>query len=74
MHAEQIVQGEAETARAEEYESHSEEVGDKTLPQQMLDLLPANPFLDFTGARSTSTIAVVIFEGIEVMIVTSIPY
>jgi L-cystine uptake protein TcyP (sodium:dicarboxylate symporter family) len=29
----------------------------------MLDLLPANPFLDFTGARPTSTISVVIFAA-----------
>ena len=32
-----------------------------TLPQQILELLPSNPFLDFTGQRTTSTIAVVIF-------------
>ena len=29
----------------------------------LLDLLPANPFLDFTGARPTSTIGVVIFAA-----------
>ncbi|MEI4770731.1 L-cystine transporter [Psychrobacillus sp. FJAT-51614] len=63
LNADQIVQGEAESARAEDYEARSAEVGDKTLPQQMLDLLPANPFLDFTGARDTSTIAVVIFAA-----------
>ncbi len=33
------------------------------MPQQILDLLPANPFLDLTGARSSSTIAVVIFAA-----------
>lgn len=31
------------------------------MPQQILELLPSNPFLDFTGQRTTSTIAVVIF-------------
>ena len=34
-----------------------------TLPQQILELLPSNPFLDFTGQRTTSTIAVVIFAA-----------
>lgn len=63
LNADQIVQGDAESARAEYYEGRSAEVADKTLPQQILDLLPANPFLDFTGARSTSTIAVVIFAA-----------
>lgn len=29
----------------------------------MIELLPSNPFLDFTGARPTSTIAVVIFAA-----------
>lgn len=35
----------------------------KTLPQQIVELLPGNPFLDFTGARPTSTIGVVIFAA-----------
>lgn len=63
LNADQIVQGDAESARAEYYEGRSAEVADKALPQQIIDLLPANPFLDFTGARSTSTIAVVIFAA-----------
>ncbi|MGO4382394.1 L-cystine transporter [Pseudoduganella sp. RAF19] len=32
------------------------------LPGMLLSFLPANPFLDMTGARKTSTIAVVIFS------------
>ncbi|WP_282241492.1 L-cystine transporter [Psychrobacillus sp. NEAU-3TGS] len=63
LNADQIVQGDAESARAEYYEGRSAEVADKTLPEQIIELLPANPFLDFTGARSTSTIAVVIFAA-----------
>ncbi|WP_170206519.1 L-cystine transporter [Psychrobacillus lasiicapitis] len=63
LNADQIVQGDAESARAEYYEGRSAEVADKTLPDQIIELLPANPFLDFTGARSTSTIAVVIFAA-----------
>ncbi|MFJ5770694.1 L-cystine transporter [Psychrobacillus sp. NPDC093180] len=63
LNADQIVQGDAESARAEYYEGRSAEVADKTLPEQIIELLPANPFLDFTGARSTSTIAVVVFAA-----------
>lgn len=33
-----------------------------TLPSMFLSFLPANPFLDMTGARKTSTIAVVLFS------------
>ncbi|NIZ40772.1 cation:dicarboxylase symporter family transporter [Entomospira entomophila] len=36
---------------------------EKSLPKQILDMLPSNPFLDMTGVRSTSTIAVVIFTA-----------
>jgi uncharacterized protein len=60
----QIQEGDAEAARGEALEQRSADVADKTFPQQMLDLLPANPFLDLTGARPTSTIAVVIFAAL----------
>ncbi|TVT27810.1 L-cystine transporter [Salinicoccus cyprini] len=53
--------GEAENERALSLESTASEVQDQTLPQQLVSLLPANPFLDFTGDRATSTIAVVFF-------------
>ncbi|MGZ3184744.1 MAG: L-cystine transporter [Telluria sp.] len=33
-----------------------------SLPSMLLSFLPENPFLDLTGARNTSTIAVVIFS------------
>lgn len=59
----QIQEGDAEAARGDALEQRSADVADKTFPQQMLDLLPANPFLDLTGARPTSTIAVVIFAA-----------
>ncbi|KSU84633.1 hypothetical protein GA0061096_0760 [Fictibacillus enclensis] len=64
LEAVQISNGSAEAARAAELQTTFETVKDKTLPQQVLDLLPTNPFLDFTGARPTSTIAVVIFAAI----------
>lgn len=63
LDASEIVQGEAELARGVSLEETSEDLVSQTLPEQILDLLPANPFLDFTGARSTSTIGVVIFAA-----------
>lgn len=59
----QIDQGDNELSRGQELEQKSEDMTAKTLPQQMIELLPSNPFLDFTGARPTSTIAVVIFAA-----------
>ncbi len=56
-----LVGGDAEQARGQEIVAKSDDMGDKTLPQQILEFIPANPFLDFTGARGSSTIAVVIF-------------
>ncbi|MFC7392821.1 L-cystine transporter [Scopulibacillus cellulosilyticus] len=56
-------QGSAETAQIQQIQS---KLGDAkmTLPEKILELLPGNPFLDLTGARPTSTIAVVIFAAI----------
>ena len=55
--------GQEEQSRSAEIASQAKEMTANTLPQQILELLPANPFLDFTGQRETSTIAVVIFAG-----------
>ncbi|OXS76604.1 L-cystine transporter [Domibacillus enclensis] len=63
LDATQIVQGSAETERGASIAEQSTEVAEKPLPSQIVDLLPQNPFLDFTGARPTSTIAVVIFAA-----------
>lgn len=60
----QLQQGEQETARAEQVDAKLNDIKDLTLPQKVLELLPANPFLDFTGDRATSTIAIVIFAAI----------
>ena len=62
LQADEIIQGSAEMERGESMVSRSETVP-ATLPQQLLELFPANPFYDLTGARSTSTIAVVIFAA-----------
>ncbi|WP_019123320.1 L-cystine transporter [Brevibacillus massiliensis] len=60
----QIEQGNAEAARAEQVEQRLNDIQGLTFPQKILELLPANPFLDFTGERATSIIAVVIFAAI----------
>lgn len=58
-----IDQGSTELSRGQELQQKSEDMTAKTLPQQIVELLPGNPFLDFTGARPTSTIGVVIFAA-----------
>ena len=63
LQAVHVDQGQAETMRGAELEQKSQDMEAKTLPQQIVELLPGNPFLDFTGARPTSTIAVVIFAA-----------
>lgn len=61
LDASSIDLGSAEHARGNEISSETKQLTANTLPQQILELLPSNPFLDFTGQRTTSTIAVVIF-------------
>ncbi|HEA6420763.1 TPA: L-cystine transporter [Staphylococcus aureus] len=55
--------GNAEQARGSEIAKQAKDLTAHTLPQQILELLPKNLFLDFTGQRATSTIAVVIFAS-----------
>lgn len=55
--------GNAEQARGSEIAKQAKDLTAHTLPQQILELLPKNPFLDFTGQHATSTIAVVIFAS-----------
>ncbi|MCD4837507.1 MULTISPECIES: L-cystine transporter [Neobacillus] len=59
----QLTEGEAEKARNEALVERVTTVENMTLPQQIIEFIPGNPFLDLTGARSTSTIAVVIFAA-----------
>jgi len=63
LDATHILQGEAETARGQYLEEKTTGLAAPDLPTQIVELFPANPFLDLTGARSTSTIAVVIFSA-----------
>ncbi|WP_342429450.1 L-cystine transporter [Neobacillus sp. FSL H8-0543] len=60
----ELVEGEAEAARNAALEERAAGVEAMTAPQQILDMFPANPFLDLTGARATSTIGVVIFAAL----------
>ncbi|GIO38005.1 L-cystine uptake protein TcyP [Paenibacillus antibioticophila] len=59
----EIEAGEAEQARGVALEERAGSVANKSIPQQVLDFIPTNPFADMTGARSTSTLAVVIFSA-----------
>ena len=51
----------AEVARGEYMQGNLAAAKELSLPSLLLSFIPANPFLDMTGARKTSTIAVVIF-------------
>ncbi|GGZ09452.1 L-cystine transporter [Pseudoduganella plicata] len=53
---------EAEVARGVYLQGKLADAQALSLPNMILSFLPANPFQDMTGARKTSTIAVVIFS------------
>ncbi|MCM3668711.1 L-cystine transporter [Mesobacillus maritimus] len=59
----QLTEGEAEASRNAELADRVTEVENLTVPQQLVQMIPSNPFADLTGARATSTIAVVIFAA-----------
>lgn len=63
LSAEHIQAGAAEHEQGVLLEERLGDVEDLTLPQQILEFVPANPFADMTGARKSSTIAVVIFSA-----------
>lgn len=62
LDAREITQGQAELSRALTLESKASQAT-TSLPSKILEFIPTNPFLDMTGARSTSTLAVVIFSA-----------
>ncbi len=57
-----ITQNAAELARGEYLNSNLSNAQALSIPNILLSFIPENPFLDMTGARKTSTIAVVIFS------------
>nr|WP_295970654.1 L-cystine transporter [uncultured Bacillus sp.] len=59
----QLTEGEAEVARNAQIEEKVVQAETMTIPQQILEMFPGNPFADLTGARPTSTIGVVIFAA-----------
>ncbi|WP_259455754.1 L-cystine transporter [Bacillus sp. PK3_68] len=59
----EMPKGEAENTKIAELEQTMGDLENLPMPQKILELLPGNPFLDLTGARPTSTIAVVIFAA-----------
>ncbi|WP_034759180.1 L-cystine transporter [Rossellomorea vietnamensis] len=63
LEAIQIDQGNAEAARGVQLEERAAALEGQSYPKKILELLPQNPFLDLTGERATSTIAVVIFAA-----------
>ncbi|MYL21523.1 cation:dicarboxylase symporter family transporter [Halobacillus litoralis] len=64
LNASEIEAGQAESDRGTYLEKTLTEVQDLSTPEKILEFIPANPFLDMTGDRATSTIAVVIFSAI----------
>ncbi len=59
----ELTEGEAEVARNLQIEEKSVAAQEMTIPSQIIEMFPGNPFADLTGARPTSTIAVVIFAA-----------
>ncbi|MFA1822456.1 L-cystine transporter [Virgibacillus oceani] len=70
LNADQIEAGQAEAERGTMMETTLGDVEEQSTPQRILNFIPNNIFLDMTGERSTSVIAVVIFSiivGIAVL-------
>src|SRR5690625_5909079 len=64
LNAEQNKMGQEETDRGMDLESTLTEVDEQSTPERILSFIPSNIFLDMTGDRPTSVIAVVIFSMI----------
>ncbi len=62
--AEAIDSGAREAARGQQLLSTATQVENLSIPNMLISLIPSNPFLDMTGARSTSIIGVVIFSSL----------
>lgn len=64
LNADQIEMGQEEMDRGTDLESTLTEVEEQSTPERILSFIPSNIFLDMTGDRPTSVIAVVIFSMI----------
>ena len=69
LDASSIDLGSAEHSRGTEISKQAKDLTANTLPQQILEVFPSNPFLDFTGQRTTSTIAVVILQRLWALLI-----
>ncbi|GAB6988267.1 L-cystine transporter [Paenibacillus pini] len=58
-----ITSGDREQQQGIKLEEKLGDVQHKSIPQQVLEFIPSNPFEDMTGARRSSTLAVVIFSA-----------
>ncbi|KQL56256.1 MULTISPECIES: L-cystine transporter [Bacillaceae] len=63
LSADDIQVGSAEQERGLSMEERYDTMESTTIPQQIVQLIPTNPFADLTGARPTSTLGVVIFAA-----------
>ena len=61
LNAGELAAGPVEMARAEVLESRQGSVAELSFPQLLVSFISSNIFLDLTGARDTSIIAVVVF-------------
>lgn len=64
LNADQIDMGQAESERGSVLETTLADVEEQTTPDRILSFIPSNVFLDMTGERPTSVIAIVIFSMI----------
>lgn len=64
LDAKQIDMGTAEAERGELLETRLGEVDELSTPAKILNFIPSNIFLDMTGERPTSVIAIVLFSMI----------
>lgn len=60
----ELTEGEAETSAILGIEDRMEGLEGQSMPDMILSMIPKNVFLDFTGDRATSVIAVVLFSVI----------
>lgn len=59
-----LTEGQAETEAIADLEDQASDVEDQTLPDMITSMIPSNIFEDFTQARDTSVISVVLFSVI----------
>lgn len=64
LNSDQIEMGQEESDRGSELESTLSDVDEQSTPERILNFIPSNVFLDMTGDRPTSVIAIVIFSMI----------